>query len=140
MMLGGSHAQEQKRLRNGMEQNEEDRRPYRLRHSNPRARGDKTEVRDGGVRQDALGVALGDRHERAQKERDAADEHDHDQEGGAHTSMIGESLTSRNTPAFTIVEECRSAEVGVGATIAPRSHVWKGICAALVMPANARKP
>ncbi len=39
-------------------------------------------------------------------------------EGGAHTSMIGESLTSRNTPAFTIVEECRSAEVGVGATIA----------------------
>ena len=35
MMLGSSHAQEQKRLRNGMEQNEEDRRPDRLRRTDP---------------------------------------------------------------------------------------------------------
>ena len=51
--------------------------------------------------------------------------------------MTGASFTSKNTPAFTMVEECRSAEVGVGATMAPRSHVWKGICAAFVRPANA---
>ena len=51
--------------------------------------------------------------------------------------MTGASFTSRNTPAFTMVEECRSALVGVGATMAPRSHVWKGICAAFVRPANA---
>ena len=51
--------------------------------------------------------------------------------------MTGESLTSKNTPALTMVEECRSAEVGVGATMAPRSHVWKGICAAFVSPASA---
>lgn len=37
-----------------------------------------------------------------------------------------ESLISRKQPAFTMVEECRSALVGVGATIAPRSHVWNG--------------
>lgn len=37
-----------------------------------------------------------------------------------------------------MVEECNSAEVGVGATMAPRSQVWNGICAALVMPAKAR--
>ena len=60
-------------------------------------------------------------------------------EGTMHTAKIGESFTSRNTPALTMVDECRSAEVGVGATIAPRSHVWKGICAAFVMPANASK-
>lgn len=36
-----------------------------------------------------------------------------------------------------MVEECKSAEVGVGATMAPRSQVWNGICAALVMPAKA---
>ena len=36
-----------------------------------------------------------------------------------------------------MVDECRSADVGVGATIAPRSQVWKGICAAFVSPANA---
>ena len=38
-----------------------------------------------------------------------------------------------------MVEECRSALVGVGATIAPRSHVWNGICAAFVIPANASR-
>ncbi len=36
-----------------------------------------------------------------------------------------------------MVEKCRSALVGEGPPIAPRSHVWKGIWAALVMPANA---
>ena len=46
---------------------------------------------------------------------------------------------SKNTPALTMVEECRSAEVGVGATMAPSSQVWNGICAALVMPANAKR-
>ena len=60
-------------------------------------------------------------------------------EGTKLTAKIGESFTSKNTPALTIVEECSRADVGVGATIAPSSHVWKGICAAFVMPANASK-
>lgn len=40
---------------------------------------------------------------------------------------MGASLMSRKTPALTIVEECSRALVGVGATIAPSSQVWKGI-------------
>ena len=43
------------------------------------------------------------------------------------TRKIGESLMSKKTPALTMVDECRSAEVGVGATIAPSSQVWNGI-------------
>ena len=58
-------------------------------------------------------------------------------EATGKTKNSGESLMSRKQPAFTMVEECRSALVGVGATIAPKSHVWNGICAAFVMPANA---
>ena len=57
--------------------------------------------------------------------------------GTGHTTKMGASLTSKNTPAFTMVEECSSAEVGVGATMAPSSQVWNGICAAFVTPANA---
>ena len=57
--------------------------------------------------------------------------------GSGHTTRMGASLMSRNTPAFTIVDEWSKALVGVGATMAPSSHVWKGICAALVRPANA---
>ncbi len=58
-------------------------------------------------------------------------------DGTGHTRNTGASFTSRKTPAFTMVDECSSAEVGVGATMAPSSHVWNGICAALVRPANA---
>ncbi len=49
----------------------------------------------------------------------------------------GESLMIRKTPALTIVEEWSKAEVGVGATIAPKSQPENGIWAALVMPAKA---
>ena len=59
-------------------------------------------------------------------------------EGAGATWKMGASFTSRNTPAFTMVDECSRALVGVGATMAPRSQVWKGICAAFVMPAKAR--
>ena len=38
---------------------------------------------------------------------------------------------------MTIVEECSSALVGVGATMAPSSQVWNGIWAALVIAASA---
>ena len=48
----------------------------------------------------------------------------------------GESFRRMNTPALTIVDECSSADVGVGATMAPSSHVWKGICADLTIPAR----
>ena len=51
---------------------------------------------------------------------------------------IGASLMIRKTPALTMVEECRSAEVGVGATIAPRSHPEKGIIADFVNPQKTR--
>ena len=41
-------------------------------------------------------------------------------------------------PAFTIVEECSKAEVGVGATMAPSSQPENGIMAALVkLPVSA---
>ena len=51
----------------------------------------------------------------------------------------GEILMSRKTPALTIVDECSNADVGVGATMAPRSQLWKGICAALVNAASANR-
>ena len=50
----------------------------------------------------------------------------------------GASRSTRYTPAFTMVLECRSADTGVGATIAPSSQEEKGIWADLVMPAKAR--
>ena len=59
-------------------------------------------------------------------------------EGAGATASTGASFTSMNTPAFTMVDECSRALVGVGATMAPRSQVWKGIWAAFVMPAKAR--
>ena len=58
-------------------------------------------------------------------------------EGTGLKRKIGASFTRRNTPAFTMVDECSSALVGVGATMAPSSQVWNGIWAAFVMPANA---
>ena len=58
--------------------------------------------------------------------------------GAGVTCSTGASFTSKKQPAFTMVDECRRALVGVGATMAPRSQVWKGIWAAFVMPAKAR--
>ena len=48
-------------------------------------------------------------------------------EGVTETAKTGASLMRRNTPAFTMVELCSNALVGVGATMAPSSHVWNGI-------------
>ena len=39
---------------------------------------------------------------------------------------------------MTIVLECSSADTGVGATIAPSSQLWNGICADLANAASAR--
>ena len=50
----------------------------------------------------------------------------------------GDSFRTMNTPALTMVDECSRADVGVGATIAPSSHVWNGICADLTIPARHR--
>ena len=49
----------------------------------------------------------------------------------------GARRRTRYTPAFTMVLECRRAETGVGATMAPSSHEEKGICADFVNPAKA---
>ena len=57
-------------------------------------------------------------------------------DAAGNTRYRGASLTSRNTPALTMVEEWSSALVGVGATMAPSSQRWNGICAALVRPAT----
>lgn len=44
---------------------------------------------------------------------------------------------SRNTPALTIVAECRYADTGVGAAIACGNQKWNGNCALLVkMPSS----
>lgn len=42
---------------------------------------------------------------------------------------IGCSRISRNTPATTIVLECRRAETGVGPSMAEGSHGWRLNCA-----------
>lgn len=47
-------------------------------------------------------------------------------------------MIMRNTPAFTMVEEWSRADVGVGATMAPRSQPEKGIMADFVKPHNTR--
>ena len=44
----------------------------------------------------------------------------------------GVRRASRNTPALTIVAECRKAETGVGAAIAFGSQKWNGNCADFV--------
>ncbi len=44
----------------------------------------------------------------------------------------GYSRASRNTPALTIVAECRYADTGVGAAIACGSQKWNGNCALFV--------
>jgi hypothetical protein len=52
-----------------------------------------------------------------------------------HASLpasAGHSRASRNTPAFTIVAECKYADTGVGAAIACGSQKWNGNCALLV--------
>src|SRR5690606_40872651 len=45
---------------------------------------------------------------------------------------MGKKRAKIYTPAFTIVAECRYADTGVGAFIAPGSQKWKGNCADLV--------
>ena len=52
-------------------------------------------------------------------------------------AIAGDNLNSIYIPAFTMVALWRSADEGVGATMAPISHVEKGICAAFVSAANA---
>ena len=84
VVLGRAHAQEQKRLRDGVEQHEERRRPDGLGGAHARAGRDEAEVGDGGVREHALGVALADGHERAEQERESAHEDDHDGRDDAH--------------------------------------------------------
>ena len=60
--------------------------------------------------------------------------------GSPSVSIRGESFRTMNTPALTMVDECRRADVGVGATMAPRSHVCTGIWAALTIPATHSRP
>ena len=57
---------------------------------------------------------------------------------GSVPRSTGARRRTRYTPAFTMVLECRSADTGVGATMAPRSQEEKGIWADFVMPAKAR--
>ena len=61
VMLGGADAQEQQRLGDRVEQDQERSRPRRPRaRRRPAQARDQAEVGDGGVREDALGVALRD--------------------------------------------------------------------------------
>ena len=45
---------------------------------------------------------------------------------------VGDRRATRKTPAFTIAAECRNADTGVGAAIAPGSQKWNGAIADLV--------
>ena len=138
VMLGRADAQEQQRLRDGMEQDEETRPPTQLRacrrQRRPMMRPKLAMVEYASTRLALLCEMAMNEHSanvRPPTSTTMADAHGEHQEQRARASPAG------STPAFTMVEECRSALVGVGATIAPRSHVWNGICAAFVMPANA---
>ena len=54
-------------------------------------------------------------------------------------SYIGEHLTTKNTPAVTIVAAWMSADTGVGPYIASGNQVCKNICADLpIAPINKR--
>ena len=55
-------------------------------------------------------------------------------------SYIGEHLTTKKTPAVTIVAAWINAETGVGPSIASGSHVWSNIWADLpIAPINKSK-
>jgi hypothetical protein len=54
------------------------------------------------------------------------------QNHGSVPASTGQKRSSRNTPALTIVAECRYADTGVGADIACGSQKWNGTCALLV--------
>ena len=120
-MLGGADAQEQKRLRDGMEQDEEARGPYRLGGCPHRRKRDEAEVGDGGIASTRLALDC----EMAMNEHSAKVMPPTSMTmtaGAGDTWNTGASFTSRKTPAFTMVEECNSAEVGVGATMRPEAR------------------
>lgn len=52
-----------------------------------------------------------------------------------HSFRNGKNRMSRKTPAVTKVEECTSAETGVGAAMAAGSHLENGIWALFVIAA-----
>ena len=55
-------------------------------------------------------------------------------------SNIGEHLTTKKTPAVTIVAACIHAETGVGPSIASGNHVCKKSCADFpIAPTNKNK-
>ena len=96
-----------------------------------RAARDQAEMAHGGIGQQAFQVVLEDGDVGAEDQRDqsGAANHPHPRIGPANA---GHSRTSRNTPSFTIVAECRKADTGVGAAIAWGNQKWNGNCALLV--------
>ena len=77
MMLGRAHAQEQQRLGHRVEQDQEDGGPYGLGRADTQASTDEAQVGNGGVREDAFGVALRDGHEGSEQKRDGTHTRDH---------------------------------------------------------------
>jgi len=56
-------------------------------------------------------------------------------------SKINEHLTTKNTPAVTIVAACIKADTGVGPSIASGNQICKPNCADLpIAPKNKKKP
>ena len=77
VMLCSTHAQEQQGFCSSMEQNQERGGPNCLGGANARASSDQAQVRDGGIRQNTLSIALGNCHKRAEQEREAAHQDNH---------------------------------------------------------------
>jgi hypothetical protein len=50
-----------------------------------------------------------------------------------------EKRITRNIPATTSVDECISADAGVGASIASGNQTWKKNCAAFIPPEVTRQ-
>ena len=85
-MLCGAHTQKEQALRDSVEDDEEDRSPNRLCRANTRASRDEAKVRDGRIREHALGIHLRDGKERAEQERETT--HQDDEDGGPERHCI----------------------------------------------------
>ena len=68
---------------------------------------DEPEVADGRVREHSFHVALKDRRERAEQQRCAGRRRKESRTTAQCPRSAGQSRASRNTPALTIVAECR---------------------------------
>ena len=104
-MMPGRH--EQRRLERRVVHDVEDAGDDGERRVEPEQQRDEPEVADRRVGEQALEVVLEDRDEGAEQQRREPAPSTTIQNHGSVPPSAGYSRASRNTPAFTIVAECR---------------------------------